>query len=220
MAASTDGSEDLAWEDLPVPAKGRRRASQRTPPSRRTRVLSPPRRHLGNTGAAKGLRAHTKGACCYCTPYMTRRRYQRALVAREARDAHQLYAFCSAPLEIASFWDSTPDSMEAASSLGSSMEGSEAGHLAASHQEWPISAELGSLATHAGGMDSVEAQPTWPAQPDMEAADVTREWEGLAFWDLEEAQSSWEVVELEESLCMFSLASSSEADVLDDWTVL
>ena len=151
---------------------------------------------------------------------MTRPRYRRASVAREARDANQMYAFRSAPLDIASFWDSTLDSMEAVSALGSSMEGSEAGQSATLDQESPVPADLRSLATHADGMDSCEAQPMGPVQPDAEATDETQDCESVACWDLEEAQGSWEVVELEELLCRFSSASSSETGTLDDWTVL
>ena len=180
------------------------------------RLSSPPRRHLGNTGAAKGLRAHPKGACCHCTPYMTRARCQRAYVAREARDANQTYAFQSTPLDIASYWNSTPDSMDAISALGSSMEGSQA-TLAALDQERPVSTDLASLATHADAMDSIEAQPV---HPEEDATDESQEWESVACWGLEEAQGSWAIVELEELQCQVMSASSSEADILDDWTVL
>ena len=219
MSSAADAPEVLAWEGLPIPARGRQWTSQYTPPTRRKRCGSPPRPHLGNTGAIKGLRAHTKGACTYCTPYMTRPRYKRACVAREARDANQMYAFRSTPLDVASFWDSAPDSLAAISVLGSSMEGSEA-DLAALDQERPVPADLGSLTTYADGMDSREAQHMGPGQPDAEATDETQEGENVACWDLEEAQGSWEVVELEELLCKVISASSSEADVLSDWTVL
>ena len=112
MPSAADASEVLAWEDLPLPASGMHRTSEYTPPARRRWGYSPPRPHLGNTGAAKGLRARTKGACCYCTPCMTRPRYQRACVAREARDANQMYAGSVAPLDVISFWDSMSDGME------------------------------------------------------------------------------------------------------------
>ena len=217
MASAADAPEVLAWEDLPVPARGRQRTSECTPPARRKRCSSPPRPHLGNTGAVKGLRAHTKGACTYCTPYMTRPRYLRACVAREARDANQMYAGCafsSTPLDGASSWNSTPDSMKAASSLGSSMKGSGAGQLAALDQEWPVPADLGPLAAYADGMDTCEAHS------DAEATDATQEWESVAGWDLEEAQGSWAIVELKELPCQVASASTSEADTLDDWTVL
>ena len=112
MSSAADAPELLAWEGLPIPARGRQRTSEYTPPSRRKWCGSPPRAHLGNAGAVKGLRARTKGACTYCTPYMTRPRYQRACVAREARDANQMYAFFSTPLDVTSFWDSVSDNME------------------------------------------------------------------------------------------------------------